>query len=130
MDKLELENRQLKTLSTSYQDQVEEANAKIKQLQDSMNDTASDEMASLLRDLNEATSLRVSDGVDRPNMSSKSHDKSQNSSNFPLSLLLDVVCHFIEFLVGSHKRNSRQPFNKHNLFHDDGGNSRILYDLC
>lgn len=65
MDKLELENRQLKTLSTSYQDQVEEANAKIKQLQDSMNDTASDEMASLLRDLNEATSLRVSDGVDR-----------------------------------------------------------------
>ena len=68
VDKLELENRQLKTLSTSYQDQVEEANSKIKQLQDSMNDTASDEMASLLRDLNEATSLRVSDGVDRPNM--------------------------------------------------------------
>ena len=68
VDKLELENRQLKTLSTSYQDQVEEANSKIKQLQDSMNDTASDEMASLLRDLNEATSLRVSDGVDRPKM--------------------------------------------------------------
>jgi len=58
VDKLELENRQLKTHTMSYKDQVEEANIKIKQLQDSFQDTASDEMSALLRELNEATSLR------------------------------------------------------------------------
>lgn len=63
MDKLELENRQLKTHTMSYKDQVEEANIKIKQLQDSFQDTASDEMSALLRELNEATSLRVSNKI-------------------------------------------------------------------
>lgn len=59
-DRLEVENSQLKSLTTSQQEQIDESNTKIKQLQESVNDAASDEMSDLYRELNEATALSVS----------------------------------------------------------------------
>lgn len=59
-DRLEVENSQLKSLTTSQQEQIEETSSKIKQLQESVNDAASDEMSDLYRELNAATALSVS----------------------------------------------------------------------